>query len=302
MKKLPFLLILLISNFTFSQIQSVIVNNNTKEVIPYVNIWVENEDIGTTSNNNGEFELNINNSKTIIFSAIGFETKKIISDSIKSVITLNPTVTQLEEVIIQNKLETKEISIGKFKKSKIDFYYSTGKKPWIVARFFKYQEAYKNTPFLNKINVLTNSDIDNAKFNIRLYSIDSNGEPDEYIYQENIIGTAEKGKNITEVDVSNLNIQFPKEGFFVAIEWLIVDANKRTYEYNMYNSDEKRIGYSYEPSIGTIPSETNEDNWIFHFGKWRKREKNISTPKKINYSKRYRDKYNSIAVELILTN
>lgn len=57
-----------------------IIDSKTKEKIPYVNIWVENENIGTTSNEKGEFELKINNTKIILFSAIGFETRKISSD------------------------------------------------------------------------------------------------------------------------------------------------------------------------------------------------------------------------------
>lgn len=41
-----------------------------------------------------------------------------------------------------------------------------------------------------------------------------------------LLGKLKNGTTITEVDLSQLDIQFPKEGFFVAIEWLIIEPNK----------------------------------------------------------------------------
>ena len=46
---------LIVSQFTFSQIRGVVKDSITGEPIPFVNIWVENETIGTTSETNGSF-------------------------------------------------------------------------------------------------------------------------------------------------------------------------------------------------------------------------------------------------------
>lgn len=296
MKKLLAITLLLISNLCFSQLKSVIIDSETKEKIPYVNIWVENENIGTTSNEKGEFKLEIDGTKVILFSAIGFETKKISSDSIKNILELKPLITQLNEVVIKSKKKSQKLIIGKFKKSKINHYFACGTKPWITARYFKFKEEYNNTSFLNKIRLLTNSDVENSKFNIRLYGVSENGEPKDYIYDENIIGIAKKGKKITEIDMSDLNIEFPKDGFFIAIEWLIIESNKHEYNYTMKDSNKKLTGISYEPAIGTVPAETDENSWIYNQGKWRKVWKNVGTGKK------YKDKYSLMAIELTLTN
>jgi hypothetical protein len=138
MTKLLAITFLIISNLSFSQLKSVIIDSETKEKVPYVNIWVENENIGTTSNEKGEFELNFNGSKIIVFSAIGFKTKKIVSDSIKNILELKPIVTELDEVVIKSKKTTQELKIGKFKKSKITSYLNGKRTPWIIARYFKY--------------------------------------------------------------------------------------------------------------------------------------------------------------------
>lgn len=296
MRKLLTTTILLISNICFSQLKSVIIDSETKEKIPYVNIWVENENIGTTSNENGEFELKIDSSKIILFSAIGFETKKISSDSIKNILELKPLVTELDEIIINSKKLSQELTVGKFKKSKINHYFGCGIKPWITARYFKYKDKYDKTPYLKKISLLTKSDVKNSKFNIRLYSVNEKGEPENYIYDQNIIGIAKKGKKTTEIDISKLNIEFPESGFFIAIEWLIIEENKHEYKYTMEGSRKKLEGISYEPAIGTIPAETDENSWIFNQGKWRKVWKNVGT------SKKFEQKYSLMAIELTLTN
>lgn len=297
MKKLLALTILLISNLGFGQLKAVIVNSETKEKISYVNIWIENEDIGTTSNEKGAFELKINSSKIILFSAIGFETKRINSDSIKNILELKPIVTELDEVIIKSKKLTQELIIGKFKKTKINYYFSSGIKPWIIARFFDYDKDYDKTPFLKKISILTNSDVKDSKFSIRLYSVNENGAPENYIYDKNIIGIAKKGKKTTEIDISKLNIEFPENGFFIAIEWLIIENNKYEYKYTIEGSRKKFEGISYEPAIGTIPAETDENSWVFNQGKWRKVWKNSEL-----HLKKYKDKFGLVAIELTLTN
>jgi hypothetical protein len=297
MKKLLALTLLLISNFGYSQIKSIVVDSETKEKLPFVNIWIQNENNGTTSNQNGEFELEIDSQKLILFSAIGYETREIKSDSIKTFVELKPTVTELDEVVLKTKKQSEKQVIGKFKKSKINHYFGTGTKPWITARYFDFNKDYTKTPFLNKIRVLTNSDIKDSKFIVRLYSVGKDGQPENYIYDENIFGIAKKGKKITEIDIADLNIEFPENGFFIAIEWLIIDENKHEYSFTMTESNKKLTGISYEPAFGTVPAETDKNSWIFQKGKWWKMFKNNN-----GTIKRYKDKYSLLAIELTLTN
>ena len=298
MKKSFVIILFLISNFCFIQLKSVIIDSETKEKIPYVNIWVENENIGTTSNEKGEFELKIDSPKIILFSAIGFQTKKVSSDSIRNILELKPAINELDEIIINSKKLDKELIIGEFKKSKINSYFACGIQPWISAKFFEHKEEYEKTPYLKKFRILTNSDIKNSKFKIRLYRINEKGEPQNYIYNENIIGIAKKGKRTTEIDVSELNIEFPEKGFFIAIEWLIIEENKYEYKYIMKGSRKKLKDISYEPAIGIVPAKTNENSWRFNKGKWSK-----TSWKNNNESmKKYRNKYNQLAIELTLTN
>jgi hypothetical protein len=54
-----------------SQISGTVVDEKN-QAIAYVNIWVENENIGTTSNQKGEFFINSTIEKVLTFSAVGF--------------------------------------------------------------------------------------------------------------------------------------------------------------------------------------------------------------------------------------
>lgn len=299
MNKLITLFFMTISTIGYSQVKGVVIDAETREKIPYVNIWVENRNIGTTSNLKGEFELavQLDSSRFIIFSAIGFSTRRTSSDSLSGIIELKPLVTELDEVVIMPKKRTQKLTFGKFKKSEINHYFGCGTEPGMIARYFANQDVFDKTPFLDKISVLTNSDIKDSRFNIRLYDVNVNGEPEGYIYDKNIIGIAHKGIRITDTDFSQLNIRLPKKGFFIAVEWLIVDDNRYEYNYPMKDSDKRLRGISYEPEFGLIPAETDENSWVFYQGKWKKVWRNRD-----ERLEKYKDKYSLIAVELTLTN
>lgn len=274
-----------------------IIDRETKEKIPFVNIWLENESIGTTSDLNGAFELDIQATKVLVFSAIGYETTRISSDSIKSIVELNPASTELGEIVVTATDHTLTQTIGEIRKSKINSYFSCGGSPWIAARYFEYNEAYSKTQFLEKVKVLTKSNIQDARFNLRLYKVDSKGKPGDYLFDKNIIGIAGKGKKLTEVDLSELYLEFPREGLFIAIEWLIIDENAHQYLYTKQGSAKKLEGISFEPSIGTVSTDTDENSWLFIGGRW-------MNPPKNNFgnTKKHQGKYGLVAIELTLTN
>jgi len=294
MKTLIYIVFLLYSNTIFTQIQGKLLDSITKKPVKYVNIWVENKDIGTSSDENGNFQFTkIDSTETLIFSSIGYKTFKTNVKNINSVILLQPKSVNLSEILIKKKGNT-EIVIEKYKKGKINYYLSCSNKPRIIGRFFIHNDYYKKTPFIKSIKILTKSNINKAKFNIRLYTINKEGEPENYLNHKLITGIAKKGKNNTIIDISELKIEYPENGIFIAIEWLIIENNKYNFSYTMNKKKHKSI--TYEPSIGTIPVNSNKNSWIYQKGVWKKIWKTKSSLKK------YNKKYNLIAMELTLSN
>lgn len=113
-----FLVLIFISFSLSAQIRGVVKDSISGEPIPFVNIWVENETIGTTSEKNGGFSLDLKEEKGLVFSALGYETKK--SSSKSEIILLKPKVFELKEVVVSIPKKTKKIEIGVSKK---DFIY-----------------------------------------------------------------------------------------------------------------------------------------------------------------------------------
>lgn len=293
------LLSFLLNGITYSQIiKGVVIDSITKEPVPYVNIWFEDENVGTTTNENGEFSIiNIDSTGTLVFSSIGYEIRKTNANAIESIISLNPKSIELQEALIVPRRGTIKKTIGEYKKSDIDgFYYSGVSGPLLTGRLFRFVEEYRQTPYLNKIQIFTSSEI-KAKFNIRLYTVNDNGEPGSFIYDENILGITKKGKKNAEIDISALNIKFPENGLFIAIERLIIDQNRYEYISKSPVSKTQHDAVSYEPSIGALLGDTNENTWVYSGGKWMKMVKHEAyTPPK------YKDKYRVFAIQLTLTN
>ena len=166
----------------------------------------------------------------------------------------------------------------------------------MVARQFKYKPQYDSTPFLEKISLVTKSEVKNARFNVRLYQLNEQGEPAEFLYDQNIYGIARKGKKLTEIDLSDLYLTFPKQGLLVAIEWLIIDENAHQYNYTLNGSKEVVTGTSFEPSVGTVTTSNQEDIWMYSGGRW------IRPPKNDFGDSKHTQKYGMIAMELTLSN
>ncbi len=106
MKHRCLLLLLLISFQSIAQITGT-VTDNKNEPLPFVNIYIENTYTGTTTNNEGNYELNITklNTYTIVFQYLGYKTvKKTIE--IKSFpyslnVLLEEETVSLNEVIVK---------------------------------------------------------------------------------------------------------------------------------------------------------------------------------------------------------
>ena len=105
-----FLVLFFISFSLSAQIRGVVKDSISGEPIPYVNIWVENETIGTTSEADGSFFLEASKEKNIVFSVLGYE-KKTIKGSEISLVNLKPTTYELNEIVVLNKKQSKKIEI-----------------------------------------------------------------------------------------------------------------------------------------------------------------------------------------------
>jgi hypothetical protein len=104
---------LLINLSVYSQVNISIVDKSTNENIPFVTIAFGNDD-GVYTNENGQFNLELIKTNSIIVSALGYKTRTIIINTIKNnTIFLEPDNVLLEEVLISNKKKKFKIKKAK---------------------------------------------------------------------------------------------------------------------------------------------------------------------------------------------
>lgn len=254
-----------------AQIQGRIVNSETMEPIPYVNIWVKGKSNGTNSDMSGYYHINAQINDTLIFSAVGYQTSEVSINQNEERVMLKPSIQVLDEVIVKPTKEFLKI-INPIRAKKCGYSYGVGDKvePWMIGRIFLYDSAYQSTPYIQKIRFVTRSDIRDALMNIRVYVLDQEALPDQHLVKKNLQVEVKKGRRINEVDISGHDLKFPGNGIAVVAEWYVLPRNRYEYQYTMSGSRKKRNGVSYEPSICTMESEDQGSTLIYRKGKWRK--------------------------------
>jgi hypothetical protein len=264
----------------------------TGKPIPYVNIWVQNENIGSTSEENGTFFINTNaNGKKLIFSTLGYE-KKIINASETSEVNLKLLAYSLNEVVISKSIGTKSIEIGK---TKTEIYQAFDNSPKIDTKFFPYFPSYKKTKYIKQVSIYTDSRIEEAIIKIHFYEADANGFPGEELLDKDFVVTVKKGTRTNRFDVTDFNLKFPKKGLFVGFEKLMIEKNKTEKTITDLNTNITQTQKTYFPFM--LYNYVERDFlYTFSGGKW-----NIKTKQKDGDSSG-KMMINEPAINLILTN
>lgn len=273
-------IVLLITINLAAQTKGIVKDSLTGSPISYVSVWVENENIGTTSEENGEFSINVNDkNKNLIFSVLGYQ-RKVLKVSESGVVLMAPASLELNEVFIINKKESRQLEIGKIKKLAEAF----DKGPRLDAKFFPYSEAYKKTKWIQKVTILTDSKIDNSTIKLHLYEVGENGYPGKELLAKDFIITIERGIHENKIDLSDLNLEMPQNGIFVAFERLIIEKNKLEKKITDYNSNTTKTVITYAPLVLYNPVE-RDFTFSFSGGRWIKQTKEelhkISTTKTV---------------------
>jgi hypothetical protein len=102
---------------TLAFAQTTIIDLKTKQPIPFVQVLNLRAKAGVLSDENGIFTLpNVEKNDTIVFSCIGYETKKIVAQNIDKQVFMSPKALVLSEAIVRP-TRTDKVFINKNKKS-----------------------------------------------------------------------------------------------------------------------------------------------------------------------------------------
>ncbi len=233
---MKFLFLFLFSIISYSQ-KIIVVDSLSKENLPFANITLKKDNdeiLKDYLNENGTYLIDKNKSFThISISNLGYNPKEIMRNRVKDTIFLVPKINLIEEVLVTKNIKNNFSIVGLVNERKHqEFDLGKGvEKVIFIKNEFNIEKRIKS--ILLKIKKTGKGKI---AFRIHLYE-NNNMIPGNNLLDENIISYLdEKKMSITEIDISDLSLIFPKEGVFVGIENVgIIDAdfnNKIRVEYN----------------------------------------------------------------------
>lgn len=229
MKTLSYLILLLsCCNISFSQINinGNVIDAETKQAIPYVNIGIKSLAIGTVSDDNGKYQLKVKDTENLItFSAIGYAVKNISGDQLvkSSDIELSPINYQIEAIeVVAQKLEGEDQIFGvKNKNRSLSIGFGSRQLGAEIGALIQ----IKRPTFIKNANfVLNHAKGDSLLFRVNIYDYQE-GEVGEKILKENVFVNVKQKKGVISVDLTSFNLILNQD-VLLTLEWIKDDAGK----------------------------------------------------------------------------
>jgi len=249
--------------YSFSQVvKGIVIDSETTVPIPYAEIYTEK--FGCITGEKGQYHFDSNlikDSDSIYFRCLGYETSIL---SIRDFISSNSYNIKLERKeyeineakVYAEEIRTKAVKKGFYKKEAHGIFGTSGVSGYEVAVYIDNSKE-KNGKIKKLYYFIHKQGRPTDKFRIHLYSaIDKDTEPQEELLPESILVNAEKGNSWVEVDIEKFNIDYPQNGFFVALEFLkdtfaVAEYNKSGFwkggdKLNLgMNSEKENQGYTW---------------------------------------------------------
>lgn len=237
MKFAKLLLLFLITFNVFAQEKTIsgeIKDSENNSTLEYVNIGIFNKNTGTVSNSKGIFSLKLNEkvslNDTIVFSHVGYESKKIVVNQLKSTnnsIVLKSSENTLKEVVVKFK-QPKPKQFGRSSKGfslmHSNFYYALDKDvDDRLSREKGMKFKIKKDCKVNDFNFnITSNEFKSVKFRLNFYKIE-NDLPTHLIVDKDIIFEVKNGfLGLYTLDLKPFDIYLDKEmgDIAVTIQWI----------------------------------------------------------------------------------
>lgn len=229
--------IIMISSFNLFGQQSFkgqFIDSKSKQPIPWVNIGLIGKNIGTVSNEKGDFILEFSknqNSDTLRISMIGykdllFNVRDFKNRILKNAIfQLTEETIQLDEVVISSK-EMKEFVLGNTSITNTTvFGFQSNKLGNEIGTIIKIEDG---PIYIKKVNInIYKNNLNRFNFRLNIYNL-KDGIPYKTILNENIIVECKKNKGLFTVDLSDYNIVVD-EDIFISMEWIENLTHKDLY-------------------------------------------------------------------------
>lgn len=280
MKYLLILLFLPVCVFAQIKIEGKIIDAVTKQPIPYVNLESFRYKTGTQSNQDGEFVLELSQTKTLDtlkVSSIGYQDKYLtnVQSANEILLELKPATIALEEVIIRKgKSVLKEVGVLEKTGETVKLFNQMLRKGGFqYAVLMKGIEARVAT--LKQIHFFIGKEAYKAPFRVRIYE-NIDGVPGKDLLNKSLELSAYKKNDWNAFDVSKHYLEVPEKGVWVAIEWIAnekyamksrplvkFDANGKPYhdQSSIFTYYGPEIAYQIDSKYGLTYGKALGEKW-----------------------------------------
>lgn len=285
--RILFLLTILPSN---AQVEGVIVNKNL-EPIQYANIWNLDGSAGATTTIEGKYRVEkANDSDTLFINASGYYPLQSVY---KDTLFLEPIISATDELIVYAERITLHTLGGAHVEN---LYFNPGNTPYMMARHFSHTKETQHLKYLDQVIFFAKSNVAEATVKIRILDTDEFGCPSYDLTPEPIIVQIRRGVRKNKVDLHPYHIKMPKNGVFVAVEWILYENNRVTKPGQYFKGFDIFQDYRYAPDL--VSNRVEKPNgYRYMYGEWYANEQFLKPEEKTG-EKPYIDP----AIGLILSN
>ncbi len=215
---MAFLFLVLLSVEASSQItvKGTVYDSASRQPLPFVNIGVRGQNLGTVSLQDGKFELTgLSKGQKLLFSMVGYKSTEIDIQSLQEEIFLAASNTRLQEVVVKSS-KLKKGFLGNRTSSKlinggfsVDF---LGAEAGVPIR------AKKTETFINTFHFfIARNDYDSLRFRVNIYELRNNEVGKRILNHNVIIENASEGWNNVNLEPYDVKAE---GDFMVSLEWL----------------------------------------------------------------------------------
>ncbi|MDT0540282.1 carboxypeptidase-like regulatory domain-containing protein [Croceitalea sp. P059] len=274
-----FLFSIFVSFSSFSQnidFEGVVFDTKSETPIPYVNISFLNTLVGTSTDDNGHFIIEISENllnNRVHISSLGYKDTIMPAEVIYKTkkLSLVEETYELDEVVVSEKLGD-AIVLNSIASYDITSGFDSSSTPWVLALYFPNIGASKKylknaTIFFRDQNEFKSGQ---SKFRLRFYAVDpETKKPSTDLVRKSLILESIKGNDFTSIDLDALSVEMPRDGIYVGLEWLFIPYNwyKKEDKNNLTNAS--MIEDRFAPTFGGVYSENqNYKVMIYGMGEW----------------------------------
>jgi len=251
-------------------------DKETKAPIPYVNLSFLNTLKGTSTDEKGNFFLDIPEThlkNQVHISSLGYNDTIVLAKSLyeSKRFEMIEESFELDEVVVSTDLGNSDI-MNPVTSSALTSGFSSSSTPWVLALYFPNIGAQKKyvdkvTVFLQKNNSFKRA---SAKFRIRIYDVNGDTkEPNRDLLRKSIVLESDVEKDFVSIDLSAFDIEIPQTGIYIGLEWLFVPSNWYVNKYQNQLTNKAEVEDRFAPTFGGVYNKNqNFRAMVYGMGEW----------------------------------